>query len=30
MHKWRERIFSNLQMGMRVYLRIVVIIVEEW
>jgi hypothetical protein len=30
MQKWRERIFSNLQMGMRVYLRIVVIIVEEW
>ena len=27
--KWRERIFSNLQLGMRVYIMIVMIMVLE-
>jgi hypothetical protein len=29
MQKWRERIFSNRQLGMRVYIRIVMIRVLE-
>jgi hypothetical protein len=29
MQKWGERIFSNLQLGMRVYIRIVMIMVLE-
>jgi hypothetical protein len=29
MQKWRERIFSNRQLGMRVYIRIVMMIVIE-
>jgi len=29
MQKWGERIFSNRQLGMRVYIRIVVIMVSE-
>jgi len=29
MQKWRERIFSNRQLGMRIYIRILVIMVLE-
>jgi hypothetical protein len=29
MQKWEDRIFSNWQMGMRAYIRIVMIIVLE-
>jgi len=29
MQKWGERIFSNLQLGMRVYIRIVMVMVLE-